>query len=202
MATDEYDIEAKAEGNPSGPVMAGPMLRVLLEERFKLELHSETKQIPVYELTVVKSGFKLKSLPEGSCTRFDPFELEPQGLTQDEARAAAAQRCNWFVGRNGKVDIHAASLDQMAGQLSHLLAINRPVVNRTAIAGVFDFHFEYTPDGRRVLLGDSADAPAASESDGPSIFTALQEQLGLKLEPAKGPGEFIVVDHVEKPSEN
>ena len=177
------------------------MLRALLEERFKLEFHRETKQIPVYELTAAGSGFKLKPLPAGSCTPFDTFAIEPQGLTQDEARAAAAQRCNWFVGRGGKVDLHAASLDQMAAQLSHLTSIDRPVVNRTGIAGIFDFHFEYTPE-RRLVIGDSTDAPAAPVSDGPSIFTALQEQLGLKLQPAKDPGEFLVIDHVEKPSEN
>ena len=120
LSSDAYDIEAKAEGNASGPVMAGPMLRALLEDRFKLKLHSETRQIPVYELTVAKSGFRLKPLPEGSCTPFDAFAIEPQGLTQEEARAAAAQRCNWFVGSRGKVDGHAASLDQFAAQLSHM----------------------------------------------------------------------------------
>jgi uncharacterized protein (TIGR03435 family) len=204
LSSDAYDIEAKAEGNPSGPVMAGPMLRALLEERFQLRLHRETKQIPVYELIAARSGFKLKPLPEGSCTPFDPFEIEPQGLTQDDARAVAAQRCNRFVGLNGKVDIHAASLDQMAGQLSHLLAIDRPVVDRTGIAGIFDFHFEYTPGENVPHVGfrDDATEPAAATSAGPSIFTALQEQLGLKLEPARGPGEFLVIDHVERPSEN
>jgi uncharacterized protein (TIGR03435 family) len=177
------------------------MLRALLEERFKLKLHLETRQIPVYDL-IATSRFTLKPLPEGSCTPFDPFGIEPQGLTQDEAGAAAAQRCNWFVGFNGKVDIHAATLDQMAAQLNRLIAIDRPVINRTGIAGVFNFHFEYQPVGGPRLVGDSGDTPAAPESAGPSVFTAVQEQLGLKLEPAKGPGQFVVIDHAERPSEN
>jgi uncharacterized protein (TIGR03435 family) len=207
LSSDTYDIEAKAEGNPSGPVMAGPMLRALLEERFKLKLHRETKQIPVYELTAAKSGFRLKPLPQGSCTPSAPFEIEPQGLTQNEARAAAAQRCNWALGVNGRgqMNIHAATLDQMAAQFGHMLAIDRPVVNRTGIPGIFDFHLEFTPGENVPHVGfrdDGAPEPAAPESAGPSIFTALQEQLGLKLEPAKGPGEFLVIDHVERPSEN
>lgn len=199
-----YNIEAKAEGNPSGPVMGGPMLRALLEDRFQLKLHRETKEIPVYALTVASSGFRLKPLPEGSCTPFDYLTPQPQGLTPAEARAAAAQRCNWRTGYNYHIDVHAATLDQMAGQLSHLFAIDRPVVNRTGIAGMFDFHLEYAPDGtsgRTGFTGNSAE-PAAPPPDGPSIFTAVQEQLGLKLEPSKGPGEFLVIDHVERPSEN
>ena len=167
LTSDEYDIEAKAEGNPSGSVMAGSMLRALLEERLKLQLHRETKQIPVYELTVAKSGFRLKPLPEGSCTPFDPFGIEPQGLTQDEARAVvASQRCNWFVSSRGKMDLHAASLDQMAAQLSRMFAIDRPLVNRTGIAGIFDFHLLFTPGENtpHTTFTDSGDAPPASES--------------------------------------
>ena len=207
LSSAEYDIEAKAEGNPSGAVMSGPMLRALLEERFGLKLHRETKEIPLYELTVARSGFKLKALPEGSCTPFDSFAPEPQGLARDEARAAAAQRCNWALGANarGQLNIHAANLDQMAARFSYMLAIDRPVANRTGIAGIFDFHLEFSPGENTphiVLEGSGGEPPAAAASAGPSIFTALQEQFGLKLEPAKGPGEFLVIDHVERPSEN
>ena len=206
LSSDAYDIEAKAQGNPSGTVMAGPMLRALLEDRFKLKLHHETKEIPVYELNVAKSGSKLRPLPEGSCTPFDPFTIEPQGLTQDEARTAAAQRCDWALGANtrGQMNIRAATLNQIAARLSHMLAIDRPVVNRTGIAGIFDLHLEFTPGENApngVFRDDSAE-PTPETSAGPSIFTALQEQLGLKLEPARGPGEFLVIDHVERPSEN
>ncbi len=69
LSTAEYDIEAKAEGNAAGPVMAGPMLRALLEDRFRLTLHRETKQVPVYDLTAAKNGFRLKPLPEEAAHR-------------------------------------------------------------------------------------------------------------------------------------
>jgi bla regulator protein BlaR1 len=207
LNSDQYDIEAKAEGNPGGPVMAGPMLRALLEERFGLRLHSGTKEIPLYELTVARSGFKLKALPKGSCTPVDPYAPDPQGLTQDEARAAAAQHCYQALGANGsgQLNLHAATLDQMAAFLSGRLAIDRPVVNRTGIAGIFDFHLEFTPNENTPhvgFLGAGGEPPAPGEPADPSIFAALQQQLGLKLQPAKGPGEFLVIDHVDRPSEN
>ena len=207
LSSDGYDIEAKAEGNPGGPVMAGPMLRALLEERFRLKLHRETKEIPLYELTVARSGFKPKALPEGSCTPVDPYAPDPQGLTPDEARAAAAQLCDRGLGYNGagQLNLHAATLDQMAAFLSGRLAMDRPVVNRTGIAGIFDFHLEFTPAENTpfgVFLGAGGEPPPPGEPAGPSIFGALEKQLGLKLELAKGPGEFLVIDHVERPSEN
>jgi bla regulator protein BlaR1 len=206
ISSAQYDIEAKAEGNPTGPIMGGPMLRALLEDRFKLKLHRETKEIPVYELTVAKSGFKLKPLKEGSCTPFTPLTPAPPGLTQEEARAAAAQRCNGQRGFSGNgVEYHAATLDQMAATLTHLIGVDRPVINRTGIAGIFDYHLVFTPDEttpRGAFEGDSPAQPRPDGAAGPSIFTAIQEQLGLKLEPAKGAGEFLVIDSVVRPSEN
>ena len=101
-------------------------------------------------------------------------------------------------GPNRTFDALPMLLDGLALFLDSLL--ERPVVNKTRIPGMFDLHLEFSPEGT-ALAADPAvavlDPPAA-----PSIFTALQEQLGLRLEPAKGPGEFLVIDHVEKPSEN
>jgi uncharacterized protein (TIGR03435 family) len=75
--------------------------------------------------------------------------------------------------------------------------MDRPVINRTGVAGLFDIHLEFAPG-----TTSPDDAAAASDAAGPSIFTALQQQLGLKLEAARGPGEFVVIDHIEKPSGN
>jgi len=197
----EYNIEAKAEGNPSGAVMGGPMLRALLGDRFRLKLHRQSKEIPVYEMTVAKSGLKLKPLPEGSCTPFDLLSPEPQGQTPDEARAAADLRCNW----SGYMAIHAATLDQVANWLSHMLGVDRPVVNKTGIGGIFDVHLDITrgEPSAHVSFGDSGgELGGVRPSGDASIFTAVQEQLGLKLEAARGDGEFLVIDHVEPPSEN
>jgi uncharacterized protein (TIGR03435 family) len=198
--SDQYDVEAKAEGNPAASIMAGPMLRAL-----KLKLHRETREIPVYELTIAKAGFKLKPLPEGSCTQIEPLTPAPKGLTDAETQAYFAHRCNAMGYQPDGLNLHAATLDQFAGNLSHLIAMDRPVVNKTGIAGIFDFHLVFVPGDNMPTASFGGNSPAEATgkaSTGSSIFTAMQEQLGLKLTPAKAPGTFLVIDRVEKPSGN
>jgi uncharacterized protein (TIGR03435 family) len=210
MKSDQYDIEAKAEGNPSGRMMQGPMLQALLEDRFRLKLHREAREIPVYDLIVAKGGFKLQPLKAGSCTPFDPFKSSEPGITPADLIAGLAKTCGSITSRRPEgpgdpatVEFHGMSMDEIAQHLSRPL--DRPVVNKTGIAGMFDVHLEFAPD--QATPGFlAAGAPAAAIADdppgGPSIFTAIQAQIGLKLEPAKGPGQYIVVDSVERPSEN
>jgi len=103
------------------------------------------------------------------------------------------------------VDWRGVSLDQFANVL--ITVVDRPVVDKTGIAGKFNFHLEFVPDQatRAFLPGGELDHGQIGPSDdpvGPTIFSAIQEQLGLKLVPAKGPREFLVIDHVERPSAN
>jgi uncharacterized protein (TIGR03435 family) len=169
-STDSYDISAKAEGNPPLDQMVGPMLQALLEDRFQLKIHRETREIPMYALTVAKGGPKLRPFVEGSCTPFD--------LTKPPAGIDAAM-CRSALWRSG------------------------PGVMTMEFQGRFDVHLEFAPDQVTPgFLPGGGNPPAAPDTGGPSIFTALQEQLGLKLESTKGPGDFLVMDHVERPSEN
>jgi len=170
------------------------MLQALLEDRFNLKVHWESKEVPVYSLTVAKGGLKIRPFEEGSCTPVDRTKFMPfyQLPTVDQI----AQNCHargTRVGQNVKVDAQGMSLDEFARVFLDTHTVGRPVVNKTGIAGRFDFHMEYAPD-----QAVPTDEPGA----GPSIFTALQEQLGLKLEQSKGPEEFLVIDSVDKPSEN
>jgi uncharacterized protein (TIGR03435 family) len=219
IKSDPYDIEAKAEGNPSAQLMQGPMLQALLEDRFKLKIGHETSDLPVYTLTAAKSGFKLQPLKEGSCAPFDPLKPPPAGLTPAEIRAAADATCatagtiGFRKAPNGPVmaNFHGMSIDDFAKALDR--AMDRSVINESGIMGMFDIHMEFAPDeavpafmpGGR-LLGYAGPAtappPQADPIGGPSIFTAIQEQLGLKLEGGKGPVDFYSIDHVERPSEN
>jgi uncharacterized protein (TIGR03435 family) len=105
--------------------------------------------------------------------------------------------------------VYGGSLDDLSKALG--LDLDRTVINKTGVTGRFDFHLEFTPDDSTPGVtsmrsrGDSSDTPPAAPSDpagGPPIFTAIQKQLGLKLESAKGPREFLVIDHVERPSAN
>jgi uncharacterized protein (TIGR03435 family) len=157
--SDQYEITAKAAGLVA-PGELLPMLRTLLEARFKLSLHRETKQLPVCLLTVAKSGSKLH-----------PAEASGEG----------------FLGRRGRGPLtgRKASIPELASTLSMLMG--RKVLDQTGLTELYDFTLEYAP----------ADAP---DSDLPSLVTALQEQLGLKLEAGKGPVEVVVIDHAEKPT--
>jgi uncharacterized protein (TIGR03435 family) len=184
-----YTINAKAEGDPGVETMMGPLLQKLLEDRFQLKIHRETTQVSVYEMTVARRGAKMTRVEEGSCI--------PISLDRDLAPHAAGQPRPDVCGTGGfsrkapntTINLHAITLDDFAKKLA--IVLGRPVIDKTSIAGMFDFHLKF-----------SADEGAGADDAAPSIFTALQEQLGLKLEQAKGPGESLVIDGVERPSEN
>jgi uncharacterized protein (TIGR03435 family) len=215
MRTDRYILEAKAEGTPSRDLMQGPMLKAVLEDRFHLRTHRETREVPTFDLTVAKGGpkllkpgdlsctepdaggparggrdfvplncGKLQVFQEGSCT---PRELAPQ-IPPEERKALCGVPRMTFAKTALVADIVGASFDQIA----HILEAGRPVMDRTGLAGKYDFHLEHLPP----------DAAGSDEPDAlPSIFTALSK-LGLKLEPSKGPRNFLVIDRIERPTEN
>ena len=186
-----YLIDAKTEGPQSQAMMRGPMMRTLLEDRFHLKVHRETRQVPVFAMSVAKGGLKLQPTKEGSCEPFNPLDL-----TQSPNRAPGEKP--WCVMsrpiRNGShfvFDARGMSLDMFAKLLGGL---DRPVIDRTGIAGAFDIHVEFAP-------GADAGEPEDPAS-GVSITTALRQQLGLRLDPAIGPREFLVIDSMQRPSEN
>jgi uncharacterized protein (TIGR03435 family) len=194
--SEAFVIEAKAEGGPSIAMMEGPMMQALLEDRFKLKIHRATRQGPVYELTVAKGVSKLKPFQEGSCT-----PLPSAGPLPSPQPGHAY--CKVMVSLPpGSVDAEGSELTDLSGLLS--LILDRPVIDKTGVAGRFDIHLRFSGDG--LTAGQHApppDAPvAAADPNGPTVFTALQEQLGLKLVPAKGPIDVLVIDHVERPAEN
>jgi uncharacterized protein (TIGR03435 family) len=149
------------------------MVRSLLEDRFKLGIRRESREGQIYELRVAKGGTKLTAATK----------TIPSGL---------------FPGR-GRVEGKAASISLLAKYLSG--PTGRVVVNKAGLDGSYDFTLTWTPEPR-----SAPEIPAATESQpdigGPSIFTALQEQLGVRLEAAKGPVDLIIIDHVEKPGMN
>lgn len=184
--SDLYDIIAKAEGEPPLDQMAGPMLQALLEDRFKLKMHRETREVPVYVLTPGKNGVKPGALKEAaSCVPIDLNHPEP---APDQPMPNFCDRQVFSSdGPNRIVDSYGRSMESLAGGLLSN-NLDRPVIDKTGITGRFDFRLEF--------------ARNMADNTGTSIFTALQEQLGLKLTPDKGPVEVLVIDHVEKPSDN
>lgn len=207
--SDFYTIEAETDdavangpvtsGSPARKLMYGPMLQALLEDRFQLVTHREAEEVPMYALTVAKGGLKLKPMEQG-CT--------PPDLTKHLSLADLAlpkPPCNTSMGdRNGpnRVNDLVGTLRWLAQALSS--SMDRHIIDKTGVTDVFRIHLEYMPDEntpQRFPNGAAAAEPASDIRPGPSIFTAL-EQMGLKLVPDKGPHGYIVIDRVERPSEN
>jgi len=184
IGTERWDIEAKTDGvqGQLPRAQSAALLRALFEERFQLKARRENKEMPVYALVVTKNGPKLKPNPD------DPTKAKPSAM----------------LGR-GSGAFTNSSMAVLAGRLSEQLG--RPVIDRTDLKGGYDFTLEWTPapgegSAESIGLPPRAEPPSPGDSNGPSIFTALQDQLGLKLESTKGPVDMIVIDHVERPSEN
>ena len=201
---DRYDIEARAEGNPSEKQMTGPMLQGLLKDRFKLRLHTETKQLPVYDLTVTKGGPKLQRSKDGSCTVFSMSTPLPPMHNSGEKRPAFCGFSGFGAeGLKRTLDVLGISMTELAAALSKG-ELRRTVIDQTGLGGLFDVHMKWAIEAAfpGPASGDFGAPVPSPDAAGPSIFTAIQEQLGLKLESTKGPVEVLVSDHVEKPSAN
>lgn len=163
LTSERFDIVAKTESGKPRP----EMLKAVLEERFKLAVHRETRELTEYALVVAKNGPKLKKVDPGSGDR-----TSSRGYLSAK-RTSMGGLANFLAGPN--------------------VRLGRPVVDKTGLDGVFDFELNWAPESSAEKNADA----------GPSIFAALQEQLGLRLEAQKGPVEVLVVDHVEKvPTEN
>jgi uncharacterized protein (TIGR03435 family) len=189
-----YQIDAKTERAVGTPLMRGPMLQTLLEERFHLRIRRERRGANVLLLTVAKGGPKLEPWKEGSCTPIDFFSAAPSPLAVGQ-RYCGPRRAE-KKGRSLKMEFRGVDFDEFSK--GFLNRFDRPVVDNTGITGRFDFDLWFSADPPPgTQLADDPEDPGA-----PSIFTALEEQLGLKLEPGKGTREYLVVDSVERPSEN
>lgn len=202
MNSTRYDIAAKATGNPPRSEIFGPMQRSLLEDRFKLKVHRETREGPIYVLTLAKNGPKLRATPEGACVATDIDHPRDAGKSSTPACGKVK------INRGGPVvtvDILGATIANLCTQLN--LVMDREVIDRTGLAGRFDIHLEVTPSDLqpKFVAGrtlDSPDQATADDNDGPSISVALQQQLGLKLEKGRGQVPVLVVDHIERLADN
>jgi len=175
------DIEARAAANATEDQIR-LMFQSLLEDRFKLKVHHETREIPGYELTISKGKAKLTSAREGDMS----LTIEGRAFP---ARAGACSTTLWREGNH--MICHAVGMETITSQLSGLL--QSPVTNHTALSGKYDLDLLYLPDNRKL----EADAPPV-----PLLVDAVQESLGLKLEKVKGSVDVLVIDHLEKPSAN
>jgi uncharacterized protein (TIGR03435 family) len=200
IATERYDVSAKAESAPK-PGELPLMLQGMLEERFQLKTHMETKELPIYALVLArkdgKLGPNLTESKEGGCTAPDPT----QPPRRQEPGQPPVRNCGQQMMSMRTMTAVSVPLANIVPMLARMLG--RTVVDKTGLTGKYDISLEWTPDeSQTALLPPDAPKPPPGETQGPSIFTALQEQLGLKMESQKGPVEMLVIDLTEKPSEN
>jgi uncharacterized protein (TIGR03435 family) len=200
LSSDRYDMEAKMENSVAEQFRKLPraqrilaeqhMIQLLLEERFSLKAHRESKEFPMYFLVVAKNGTKLQ---EAKPNPDDP----------------SAENGVWGGGgtREGVTTItaHLVPIGQLASRLTGI--VGRTVLDKTGLTGKYDFTLKYAPEYLALqsptgAASEGQPTSTASDPTGITIFSAVQKQLGLKLESGKGPLEIIVIDHIEKPSGN
>jgi uncharacterized protein (TIGR03435 family) len=180
----EADAKMAALTNDQQRAEQEHMLQMLMEERFKLKTHWETKEGEVYNLVVAKGGPKLGA--DGSM----PPSADELKMFGDHPAPALYQKCD---GQGCNFIAHRCSMGQLVGMLTG--QFGRPVTDKTGLTGNYDFVLKYKGRWDR-------DRPADDLDPTPPMDRALQQELGLKVETAKGPVKVLVIDHVEKPSEN
>jgi uncharacterized protein (TIGR03435 family) len=193
---ENYDIEAKMDPSvadalsklsPAQLELARQqMLQSLLAERFNLKIHRESKEGPVYFLTIGKNGPKLQEAKTGNA------------LAVNADGTPARYRIQ--IGPESKTYAWSTSMKSFADFLAR--QVSRPVLDKTGLTGIYDFTLDWVPEAPPTSSPDAANGLTLPGVPGASLFSALQQQLGLKLEPGKSPIEVIVIDHVERPSGN
>jgi uncharacterized protein (TIGR03435 family) len=184
--SEKYEVIAKARDNATFEQMR-PMLRSLLADRFQLALHRETRELPIYRLTIAKGGLRIVGAKEGSCITLDPDHPQPP----PDPGKPHAPFCGGVVRMRNSIEAGAISMPKLSEILSD--EVRRTVTDNTGFAEAFNLHLEFAPDL-------SANGPETQAGD--SIFTALQNQMGLRLEATKGPVEVLEIDRAERPSGN
>jgi uncharacterized protein (TIGR03435 family) len=216
---ERYTIEAVASGTPDAATMAGPMLRALLERRFKLKTHVATEQTQGFNLVVAPGGLKIKPVASGACevppvrpgeplVNGQPRVVTAGGAPRSVAdvRRDAKPPCGIFEGPNGPNSVSIggeATFGGLVQMLRFRMATGVGITDKTGNTDKFNWDLEFAVDGNAPnaspLLGGVAptDAPRA-----PTLSEALEQQMGLRLEPVQVPREYLVIDAIERPGPN
>jgi len=200
VTTDRFDIEAKVDAADAPKLekisddQRRKMLLPVLADRFNLKFHHETRELPTYALVVAKGGLKMKEAKPG--------DTYPNGMKGPDGQSTGGMMM--MTGR-GKITGQGIPIEDLVNMLSSQ-RLGRPIFDKTGLTGNYDLELHWTPDDAPPPMaggaqGGSPGSEAASDP-GPSLFTALQEQLGLRLDPQKGPVDVVVIDHIEQPTAN
>jgi uncharacterized protein (TIGR03435 family) len=189
--TDRFYVDAKVEGpdivtlSKLDSRQRSGMLTQILTDRFKMKSHIETRELPIYTLVLAKGGPKLQDAIQPAVGPDSP--CPGSGPSFDVSRGSMALK-------NVKLQFFLPFLSEQLG---------RTIIDRTGLTGSYDFTLSWAPDeGTRDIRGATYTGKLTPDQSGPSVFTAIQEQLGLRLESGKGPVKVLVIDHIEKPAAN
>jgi uncharacterized protein (TIGR03435 family) len=203
LDTERFDVSAKMDGSVMDQLQKltkddqklarQRMLQTLLADRFKLTIHRETKALPAYSLAIAKNGPKLKEAKSG--------DTYPNGFVTPAGRGGAGQMMGSTSAAGYNFVAQGIPFSTLVTWLS--VQLRRPVLDKTGLSGNYDVTLNYSLDYAQLRApSEGTSLPPAPDATFPTLLTAVQEQLGLKLESGKGGGETIVIDHVEKPSGN
>jgi uncharacterized protein (TIGR03435 family) len=208
ISSDKFDVDAKMESSVMDALQKmsqedrtaarQQMMQALLADRFKLVVHRESREFPVYTILIAKSGLKMKEAKPG--------DTYPNGFKIPGGRGGGAGSMLYQLGPSGTMmTAQGVALAQLIPTISR--EVGRIVLDKTGLTGNYDFVFQYTPENFHPRADLTEPPPGSGMALPPdfgviSIFTAVQEQLGLRLESGKAPIEVIVIDHVERPSGN
>jgi uncharacterized protein (TIGR03435 family) len=200
---DRFDIEARAQGNPTKADYR-LMMQSLLADRFKLKVHYETRVVPLYVLVLAKPGkfgpqLRLHRADDPVCakptTSQNPNEGDAEGYPEVCGGPYGMIPSKPGRMKSGGRDV---SMARFAAILTGVGVVDRPMLDKTGIQGTVDYSMEW----RKVVDQVARGAPLELDEDAPTFADALKEQLGIKMLPQKGPSELFLVDHIERPSEN
>lgn len=200
IQSDRYTINAKVERPVNAELLRGPMMQAVLEDRFKLKVHRESREYPVYEL-MVQGTPKLTAAKPGGCMLLDPVAGPPKWTPGSPLPIL----CGGF-GRTaeGTLEVRGVTLDELA-KLFTSMVTHRDVIDKTGIAGAYDVQLDLTFNDlqafRQTVTIEDRDVPAAP-TDPTEILSVALRKIGLKLQNGKRTGQFLVIDHIEKPTGN
>jgi uncharacterized protein (TIGR03435 family) len=199
VRSDRFDIQARAEGNPTKDQMRR-MMQSLLADRFELSVHTETRQLPVFALTQLRDGkFGPQLQPHSESIPCSTLPDAPASGAASQATIAGGlpKTCGGIGGLTpsvpgrSRIGARNVTMEFIAMNMASIGRLDRAVVNETGLSGTFDFILEWMPERRVSATPNDAPQP---EDLGPTFLEALQEQLGLKLVSRRGPVEALVID--------
>jgi uncharacterized protein (TIGR03435 family) len=204
--TERFDIDAKAAGN-AGPEQLRLMLQSLLEDRFQLRVRHETKVLPLYELSLARGADKLQAAKLAACLATDPNAPLPPPAPGETPRLPCGRIGMRITPSFVRMEGASVSVADLAQRLSFLLG--RTVADQTDFTGMFDVHLQFAHDQALAGLPDLVGAaeppkppPDGDSATDPSVFAALQEQLGLKLAATHAPVDLLIIENVQRLSAN